>query len=186
MSVTFEQAPEAEVGKVVAEVMAKHHGRLAEVGITVECLFARKYNKEDEPVEAMMVRGHPALAKISITNLQDRVRGLADAKLVIDAEFGWKRLTPARREALIDHELTHLDLVVDADGVQKVDDHGRPKLKIRHHTWELTGFAEVAERHGEAAIEVREMTRWAEEYGQFALFPLAGTKEVKVRATASA
>lgn len=183
MRVTKDKAPDGAINMVTA-MMFEHHKDLHNAGVTVEVLFASKLNKDEEPEPPMMVRGHQALAKISITSDDDRLLGIADAKLVIDAVYGWDRQTEARRQAIIDHELTHLELVRDKDDQIKVDDHGRPKLKIRHHDWELTGFAEVCERHGEAAIEAREMTRWAEQWGQFALFPLRGTTEVKVKSTA--
>lgn len=178
MSVIYEQAPEAEVGAMVARVMAEHHKHLHELGVTIETLFARKYNKDEEPEAAIVIRGQVCGAKISISSLQDRVRGIADAKLIIDAEYGWERLAPSRREAMIDHELCHLQLAVDKDGNPKVDDHGRPKLKVRHHTFEISGFPEVMERHGEAAIEVHMIKVFAEEWGQYCLFPLPGTKVV--------
>lgn len=180
MSVTYEQAPEAEVGKMIAEVMQQHHPLLNGAGVTIEALFARNYDKDGQAEPAIVVRGQACAAKISITNLSDRVRGIADAKLIIDAEYGWNRLAESRRIAMIDHELCHLEPAVDKDGVPKLDDHGRPKLKIRHHDWELTGFADVAERHGEAALEVHQIVRWEESYGQLALFPLKGLAEVKL------
>lgn len=179
MATGYDKAPK-EVMAVVDRVMHEHHAELEGAGVTIQVLLAHQYDKDGEPLPAMKTRGQQVLAKVSITNLQDRTRGLADAKLVIDREFGWSHLSDSRRAALIDHELTHLNLTVDQDGMTKLDDRGRPKLHMRHHDWELTGFAEVAERHGEAAVEVHEMIRWQEAYGQFALFGLPGTKEVKI------
>ncbi len=179
MGVGYDKGTQAAVD-AVAKVTHLYHPDLEEMKVTVQVLFAHKYDKDGEAEPAMITRGHEVLAKISITNLQDRTRGIPDAKLVIDRVFGWARLSESRRLALIDHELTHLNLTLDKDGIVKTDDLGRPKLHMRHHDWELTGFAEICERHGEAAIEVHEMVRWQEAYGQFALFPLKGTKEVKV------
>ena len=187
MGISYEKATE-EVMHVIEKMLLLHHKDLIDAGVTLQVLMAHKYNKDDELVPPMMVRGQQVLAKTSITSHQDRARGIPDAKMVIDTEWGWARLPEFGREALIDHELEHLQIVTEEQGEgdvtvtqPKLDDCGRPKLKIKHHDWELTGFAAVAERHGEAAIEVREMTRWQENYGQFALFPLSSTKEVKVK-----
>ena len=170
MATAYDRVPD-EVNKMIAGVMKEYHGELEAAGVTLQVLWAFSYDADGEPVPAMKVRGHIALAKTSVTSLPDRVRGLPDAKIVIDREFGWNRFSETRRLALIDHEITHLTLVLDRDGNVRADDLGRPKLRLRNHDWELTGFAEVAERHGEAAIEVHEMVRWQEERGQTCLFP---------------
>jgi Putative phage metallopeptidase len=179
MTTVYDRVPET-VMKRITKAMHDYHGELEAAGVTLQVLWAFKYNIDGESEPAMKVHGQVALAKTSVTSLPDRVRGIPDAKIVIDREFGWLRLSETRQTALIDHELTHLRLALDQDGAVKLDDAGRPKLRLRHHDWELTGFAEVAERHGEAAIEVHEMVRWQESYGQFCLFPLRGTQEVKV------
>ena len=179
MGIGYDKAPK-EVIALVQKVMHDSHLELETAEVTVQVLFAHKYDKDGEAEPAMKTRGQIVVAKTSITNLQDRTRGIPDAKLVIDRTFGWERLADARRAALIDHELTHLNLTLDQDGQVKLDDRGRPKLHMRHHDWELTGFQEVCERNGEAAVEVYEMVRWQETYGQYALFPMRGVKEVKV------
>ena len=90
-----------------------------------------------------------------------------------------------------DHELMHLDPVVEGTTTEtvpseedpnlfrkvertffKTDDAGRPRLKIRLHDWQLGGFAAVAERHGEHAPEVVEARKLAERFGQL-LFDFA-------------
>jgi putative metallopeptidase len=180
MATVYDKAP-LVVQTTVLEVLHQHHGDLESAGVTLNILFAYQYDKDGEALPAMKVRGHQALAKISITSLPDRVRGLPDAKLVFDREFGWVRLSDSRRQALIDHELTHLMLVFDAEGDLKLDDCNRPKLKLRHHDWELTGFDAVAKRHGEAAVEIHEIIRWQEEYGQACLFPIQGVIETRTR-----
>lgn len=182
MSVGYDIAPD-KVTKVVNKVLHDYHGELEAADVTIQVLFAHKYDNDGEPEPTMKTRGQVVLAKIAITNLQDRTRGIPDAKLVIDRSFGWDQLTDTRRVALVDHELTHLQLTLDKVGNVKKDDRGRPKLHMRHHDWELTGFAEVCERHGEAAVEVREIVLWQETYGQYALFPLQGTDQTTVKVT---
>ena len=45
--------------------------------------------------------------------VQDRARGIADAKLTIDDSV-WRDLSERVDAALLDHELTHLQVVVKA------------------------------------------------------------------------
>jgi hypothetical protein len=175
MGATSYEACGPEVGKLILKVMKQYHSALEAAEVTIHAVFAFKSDKAGEPLPAIKKDGHVVVAKIQITPLSDRARGVADAKLTID-RHEWDHISESRKVALLDHEITHLKL---KDG--ELDDLGRPKLKARHHDWHLTGFTSVAERHGEAAVEVREMIRWQEDYGQFALLPLKGTKAVKVK-----
>lgn len=184
MSVTYEQAPEAEVGAMVARVMAEHHKHLHALGVTIETLFARKLDKEGEPAAAIVVRGQVCGAKISITSLQDRARGIADAKLIIDAEYGWERLPKDQRIAMIDRELCHLTIATDKDGEPKHDDHGRPKLKYRHFDYEISGFTSCLENYGEASIEAKQIRLFQELNGQYCLFQTPASLEVHLATSA--
>jgi hypothetical protein len=177
MSTVYDLAPK-EITALAAKVMHAHHGDLESAGVTIHVLVAYCYDKAGEPQPAMKLRGHPVLARTSITSLQDRVRGLPDAKIVIDREYGWTRLSESRREALVDRELTKLVLQFDDEGDLKLDDHSRPKLKIKPYDWSIEGYESVAARYGEASVEIQQVTRWSEQWGQLALFPLAGTKPV--------
>lgn len=76
----------------------------------------------------------------------------AAAMLKIDADQ-WKALTDAQRAALVDHELTHLELKKDGDGVTKTDDFDRPKLMIKRHDVEIGWFGDVVRRHERDALE---------------------------------
>src|SRR5262249_5260095 len=90
--------------------------------------------------------------------LKDRLTKGYDAELLID-EDKWKDLSKDQQAALLDHELTHLRLVMTEDeetGKEKVqeDDIGRPKLRTVKGDWNVGGgFAAVVARHGENAIE---------------------------------
>ena len=165
MAITYEPVPD-EVRESVYRVMRECHTELTNAEVTVHGLFARDYDKEtDEPIQAVKRAGYPAVAKISVTSLADRARGIADAKLVIDA-FSWERRGEAQRLALIDHELEHLVLRVDDEtGEVKRDDLGRPKLGTRRHDFELGFFAAVVERRGRAAIEASEAVAFVETHG---------------------
>jgi hypothetical protein len=151
-----------DVQKLLSKAMSEYHPDLAAHKVTVQAVFARNYDKEQNPVPAVKMHGHPAAAKISVTSLQDRARGLADAKLLIDGNK-WEHLSQETRIALLDHELEHL-----IAGEER-DDLGRPKLQTRHHDYLLAGFESILQRHGNKAIEHREMTNFQTEYGQLFL-----------------
>ena len=135
---------------LVKQVMENNHPDLHREGVTVGTL--RVFSDDGAPLKS---KGYPAIADIKPTSLEDRVRGLPDAKLRLDGS-AWGDMTPEARTALIDHELTHLELVCDKETGDPVrDDHGRPRLKSRPHDWEIGGFDEVVRRHGDHAPELR-------------------------------
>ena len=85
-------------------------------------------------------------------------------------------MTEPQKDALVDHELTHLVLVIDPKTkTPKLDHSGRPKLAMRLHDWELGGFADTAQHYGKDALEVISMRRFSDKYGQlcFDFEPLA-------------
>jgi hypothetical protein len=161
MPTTYEPADKQTAG-LIAQVRKEHHPDLEGAGVTVSALFAQKFDKDGDELPALKKAGYPVAAMIQVTSLADRARGLRDAKLTI-CHYAWERLPEASRLALIDHELTHLQIVFDKDGALDHDDLGRPKLKTRPHDYELTGFVEVAQRHGEAAVEVRALKAFRQE-----------------------
>src|ERR1017187_4770921 len=157
-----------DVKKLVKASMDTHHPGLSEAGVTVHAIFAEKYDEDGQTLPAIKVHGVPAVAKIAITALPDRVRGIADAKLTID-RGQWHGMSETRRLGLLDDELTHLVLRFDEDGI-KLDDIGRPTFKMRQHDWELTGFASVVDRQGEASVAASQFSPFEEAYGQLMLF----------------
>jgi hypothetical protein len=92
------------------------------------------------------------------------VAGLADAEITLDADR-WKELGRGKRIGLIDHELTHIELVYDDDGLA-LDDNERPKLKLRKHDYEFGWFNEVVERHGNDSLEREQAARLLYNAGQ--------------------
>jgi hypothetical protein len=151
MTTTYTPA-KSDVTDVLETVMGRYHGDIADNGITIGILMATS-DEEGEP--AVKLHGYPCAATIQITSYKNRCLGIADAVITIEADI-WKTFTEAEKIAVLDHELTHLELVYDKDGVLKTDDANRPKLKMRLHDWQLGGFAVIAERHGAASIESQE------------------------------
>ena len=171
------QSCDIDVEDLIAVVMTQHHPDLAEHKVSVQAVYVSNESELLGQTPAIMQRGHSCAAQIKITSLEQRSRGFADALLTIDT-LGWVGMPPPMREALVDHELTHLELVLDKKTESvKIDDLGRPRLKIRHHSWELSGFSDVCERHGENALESKAISRFIADYAQLELFPTTKEKE---------
>lgn len=140
MATAYEKAP-AEINEQIAALIQEWHPDLAKVGVTIDALTA-----VNNSGHAVKHGGYPALATVRIISLKDRVKGLADAEIVIDAD-AWELLTPEQQAALLDHELYHLEPIKDGDGFKR-DDIGRPKLGMKLHDVQVGWFREIATRHG--------------------------------------
>jgi hypothetical protein len=161
MGTTYNEAP--AIHGLAMDVMRQYHPKLADAGVTAHVLLASNEDEDGFNQPALKRGGYPIAAKVQITSLVDRARGIADVKLVVD-EYAWDQLPDASRLALLDHELEHVLLAIDnKTGLLKRDDLGRPKLKIQPHDFEVGVFVSVAERHREAAVEVRELRRFRSE-----------------------
>lgn len=166
MSTTYTVAG-PEVDDLLARVLASAHRDLENAGVTVASLFAEA---DEEGKPALKHHGYAAAAVIKIVPLDQRVAGQADALLKIDRHV-WDGLDTKERVALLDHEIFHIQLVLDDQGKPKRDDAGRPKLKMRPHDFELGGFYEIIERHGGKAIELQEYAKVHKQLVQQELFP---------------
>ena len=158
---TTYQIADDDVLRLCARVMKESHPRLQEAGVKVGILFA--FNSDGNAVSH---GGYPALAKMKPVSLKDRVSKEYDAELIID-ESAYRELREEQREALIDHELSHINTVDlkdeelkevrmhDEDAPSwKLDDLGRPKLRSVLGDWNVgDGFSLVVARHGQWAIE---------------------------------
>lgn len=151
---TYAKAP-AEVRETIADVLRRFHGELLAAEVTVDALMVGHSGESADPdTSAVKLHGYECAAVVRVTPLKQRARGIADAQIEIDSGT-WQRLSAAERLALIDHELTHLELIRDREGLVKGDDCGRPRLKCRLHDWQLGGFRVIAVRHGAAALEAQ-------------------------------
>lgn len=158
---TYSPASE-DVERTIERVRLEYHAPDLD-GVTIAALFV--YDMEaSEPV--LMHGGYPAQATVRITPVKDRALGMADAVIVIDRS-NWLTLTMAQRDALIDHEITHLERAVDKDTeLPLCDAVDRPRLKMRRHDRHYGWFDAVAERHGKASAEVRQAVALIESTGQ--------------------
>lgn len=149
MPTTFDTVTK-DVTDLAERVMREHHKPLSELGVTVTYLFAYADKDEEGQPKGPALKaagGYPAAAKIKINSLSDRVEGKKDATCWLDGD-DWPAWPPARKAAVLDHELQHLE----ATG--ETDDCGRPKLKLRRHDFQIGGFFAIVKRHQEAAVEL--------------------------------
>lgn len=161
--------------KLIKRVLRDYHGELATEKVTFDALFA--YGPVDDSTgekkgPAISSRGYPAIGKVKATPLKERAKGAGDFELIFDGDQ-WPDWSDDQRVALIDHELTHLSLPRDREGMVKRDDLMRPKFIIRPHDHEIGFFEAVAHRHGELAFEVHSFRVLGETLRQLKL-PFAG------------
>jgi hypothetical protein len=135
-------------------------------GVTIAALFIYDL----EATESVLTHGgYPAQAVVRLTPVRDRALGVADAVIILDRS-NWITLTRAQRTALLDHELHHLDRVLDEETeLPQCDAVDRPKLRIRKHDHQFGWFDAIAERHGDSSPEVRQAKSLIARTGQLYL-----------------
>lgn len=154
MSKTYSKAPD-ECSDRVAHLLKLFHSPLFEAKVKVDVLSVAT----DGEGPALSHQGYAALAVVRVTNIKERTKGLGDAEIVIDEER-YSQLADAEKDALIDHELYHLEVIIDKKTLRpKLDCRGRPRLRTRKHDHQFGWFREIADRHGAAAIEVKQATK---------------------------
>jgi len=158
---TYEVAPQI-IHDRINRVMAAHHEELHAAKCDVRALmaFAKKAGED-----AVKLHGYKCAATIKKVGIKERAQGLPDALILIDGGF-WEKATDTQRDALIDHELSHLELDLDKDNKVKKDSLDRPMFTMRLHDWQLGGFAAISERYGEDALEVEQVRIAVETWGQ--------------------
>jgi hypothetical protein len=163
------------VREIVDRMVTTYHQPLRDADVTFRLLFASlKPDKNgDTKGNAVVLNGYPCLAKIQITPYDKRVSepnrpGLPDCTITIDKEQ-WDMLTDRERDALVDHEIEHLELVEktvkEVTSVDR-DDADRPKLRCRRHDHQHGWFDAVVRRHGRAATECRQWEAFEEKRTQ--------------------
>lgn len=148
MPTTYTQADDATMS-LLNKTIADFHPDLKKHEVIVGVLIAA--NPEGPAVKHA---GYAAAAKIKVVPLKDRLTKGYDAELVIDHDH-WKDSRREHKIALLDHELSHIEVARTRVGGVKLDDLGRPKLKLLPgDIVQSDGFREVIKRHGEYAPEV--------------------------------
>jgi hypothetical protein len=102
--------------------------------------------------------GWPVAGKVKITNHHDRVAGLNDVIIDIDAD-AWEDMSEQTQLALADNLLSRIEPKIK-DGLAVLDDCGRPKLLKRKPDARIGDvYYEVVKRHGAAATEVKALAK---------------------------
>lgn len=148
MPTSFSEAP-AAVRDLAVGLIEAHYQDLKEGDVTITYLMA---HNPDGP--ALTKGGWPCKALVKINSLRDRVAGLSDCLILLD-EDGWREWSAKHQLAVMDHELFHVLVCRNKVGAIKYDDANRPKLKLRPHDFECTGFHAIARRHGAHSVEVQ-------------------------------
>jgi hypothetical protein len=131
------------------QVVKLFHQELSTAGVTVEILHASGGLKH---------HGYNAAAVVKVRSLADRAAGSADVRIVLDGD-GWEHWDRKRRQAVIDHELEHIEVQYDEEGSVKLDDLGRPKIKLRLHDHQVGIFEDVIKRNKQFAVDAQVMAR---------------------------
>jgi hypothetical protein len=157
--------------EVLNQVIGAYHHILLDSGVTIALLTVRNFDANGEQVDPALTHGgYPAMATIKINSYRDRVEGKADVTITVDGHR-WDELRDVKLAAVLDHELTHLELVIEEDGSVSRDDIDRPKLRMRKHDFQIGGFNEVANRHKADAIEVQAVAKVGKGFVEQGVFP---------------
>lgn len=157
----YERAPK-EINEIAAAILCKYesHKPLLDYRVKIDYILALP----EEGECAIKWHGSRAYGLARILGLKDRAMGRGDAEILIDGEFR-KACDAAELEALLDHELHHLEVQVE-DGKMKKDALARPKLKMRKHDFQVGWFHVIAQRHGKNSIEVQQADSLVHSAGQ--------------------
>lgn len=134
--------------QIMERLRAAHHGNLEGAKIGIAWRLGWRADGD----------GHLKLGQCKKRSDLDRELDGFDFMILLNNE-AWAGLTTKQREALVDHELCHAQIVLDDDGQPKKDDRGRFVCRIRKHDTEE--FRIVVERHGLWTADLEEIARAA-------------------------
>lgn len=121
--------------RLMEEIRAKEHGHLE--GVKIALAWRLGWRPDANNILC--------LGKCRKRGDLDRELDDFDFVILLNKE-AWQGLNEKERRALVDHELCHAQVVMDADGNPKHDDRDRLVCRIRKHDTEE--FKAVVERHG--------------------------------------
>jgi len=167
--------PDDEMNDMMRRVIHRHHPRLIKADVRIGLITQRK-EQDGMAVPSLKHAGWPAAATVKPTAVKDRLLGMPDVVILID-RVAWDDMEQPRQLSLLDHELTHISILdeegavvdVEPDGSMrawKVDDAGRPVIKMRDHDWQAGGFREVIARWGRDAVDAYGVESVIEASGQ--------------------
>lgn len=154
MSKVFSKAPD-ECHDRVKHLIKLFRPDLRDAGLRIDLISV---TNDDPEGEALTHQGYPAYAVVRAIDSKGRTMGRGDAEIVID-EAKYITMTDAQKDALLDHEIHHIELKLNKKGRVKLDENGRPKIGMRKHDVQIGWFEEIAKRHGQASIECKQATQ---------------------------
>lgn len=166
---TIYSLPDPDDVSILSRVVADWHKDLAAVESRVQILFASADPEDESPKAPVKHGGYPARATIRVISTKDRLVKGYDAEMLVDRDW-WGGASEARKVALLDHELSHLEVVtktrrdrepgepLDTSDVV-FDDLGRPKLRLKKADAQPSDlFLDVIARHGDNAVEFESLS----------------------------
>lgn len=139
--------------EIMRMMIARFHDRLIDTDTRVQLTIVRKFNSQDEEVPCLRFAGAQAAAVARPIAPRQKLHLQFDAEITLDGHV-WDSLNIESKRALIDHELTHLEPMLDRRTSEpKKCDRGFQIIRCRRDDFLLTGFLEVVRRHGRAALE---------------------------------
>lgn len=162
-----------DVENLAGELLHKYedHKPVLEAKVSIDYLFA--YNESGRA--AIRQNGYPCLGLTRKIGLKDRVKGAADAEIILDGDW-WEKANDRERRGLLDHELHHVSPKMK-NGAFDTDDQGRPKIELRKHDWQFGWFGIIAERHGKWSQECVQAKSIMDKDGQLFWPSIAPTKD---------
>jgi hypothetical protein len=160
MPKTFKPASAAD-RTLLDQVMREHHFRLRAAEVVVRLVMVSPNRDADGNVRGPAIKVHGAPAAACVRAFGPRERMLVGADAVIDVDAArWFDLERAQQIALLDHELTHLEVFEEEDedgspGYRRAAVDGCPVVRMRPDDFVISGFVEVIKRHGQAALEAQ-------------------------------
>lgn len=139
-----------ETASRVAHLLKLFHPEAHNAGVKIDLLSVAS----DKDGPALKHQGYPAAAIIRVIGIKERTKGAGDVEILFDEEQ-YMEMSDAEKDALIDHELEHIEVKMDGKRA-KLDCRGRPKIGMRKHDYQFGWFSSIAERHGIASGEVQQ------------------------------
>ncbi len=157
MPTTYRRCDQS-VSDLASELLVKYdsHKPLVESRARIDFVFACADLDEDgHPMaDALKKNGIKALGITRKLGGKDRALGRGDAEIALDHYWWTQQASEEQQRALLDHELHHIAVVLQKEtGRARLDDMGRPVVRLRKHDFEFGWFSVIAARHGEHSIE---------------------------------
>ena len=111
---------------------------------------------------AISKEGNPVAAQIRLVTQRDRVLANYDAVIEYDSKLV-DDFPEIKTKALFEHELCHLEVQFDKDGVVKTTVDGRAALKLIPDDFRITGFRSVIQKYGFDSVELSSLAEVLDE-----------------------